>query len=65
MYGRRVGEADCSNLSIYRIASGRTGPAPFNKAWSNASGETRQEIRFINHLMSEQENFDRSLGVNR
>jgi hypothetical protein len=52
--GRRVGCLDCMNLSIWHLGGhGSSGSSPFSRAWAEARAQERQRIRYLNHLLAE------------
>jgi hypothetical protein len=51
--GRRIGGADCTELTIYTFAPGRSGPAPYSRTWASAKHEEREQMRFVNQVLCE------------
>jgi hypothetical protein len=52
--GRRIGGADCTELTIYQFAPGTSGPAPYSRTWASAKREQRQQMRLVNQVLSEE-----------
>jgi hypothetical protein len=51
--GRRIGGADCTELTIYQFAPGTSGPAPYSRTWASAKREQRKQMRFVNQVLCE------------
>jgi len=52
--GRRIGGADCTELTIYQFAPGTSGPAPYSRTWASAKREQRKQMRFVNQVLCEE-----------
>ena len=52
--GRRIGDADCTALTIYQFAPGTSGPAPYSRTWASAKREQRKQMRFVNQVLCEE-----------
>ena len=52
--GRRIGDAYCTELTIYQFAPGMSGPAPYSRTWASAKREQRKQMRFVNQVLCEE-----------
>jgi hypothetical protein len=52
--GRRIGGADCTELTIYQFAPGTSGPAPYSRTWASAKREQRKQMRFVSQVLREE-----------
>jgi hypothetical protein len=52
--GRRIGGADCTELTIYQFAPRTSGPAPYSRTWASAKREQRKQMRLVNQVLCEE-----------
>ena len=52
--GRRIGDVDCTELTIYQFAPGTSGPAPYSRTWASAKRAQRKQMRFVNQVLCEE-----------